>query len=152
MHACYVTYILGPAQRALSPHNYFTRAIFWVEGHSAADTAYYKYHSKVFRLSLLSLVICLVEFEMIVRFSKTDGGGGIYCAIKPLLPMLENRGISYLHVYCVDNILCRVADPFFIGSGIDKNADCATKVSMTFNMDTQHIHIPQFLGGREEGA
>ena len=57
-----------------------------------------------------------------------DGGGGIYRSLQPLLPMLESRGVQYFHVYCVDNILCRVADPIFIGATIDKNADSSTKV------------------------
>ena len=61
-----------------------------------------------------------------------DGNGGIYRSLQPLLPKLESRGVQYVHVYCVDNILCRVADPVFIGATIDKNADIATKVMFCF--------------------
>ncbi|KAI3421028.1 hypothetical protein GPALN_014655 [Globodera pallida] len=57
-----------------------------------------------------------------------DGNGGFYDAICPLLPELVKRGVQHLHIYCVDNILCRVADPLMIGCAIDRGADCALKV------------------------
>ncbi|KAJ3564551.1 hypothetical protein NP233_g8230 [Leucocoprinus birnbaumii] len=66
-----------------------------------------------------------------------DGNGGVYAATRaPLSPTnpssvlddLKKRGILYVHVYCVDNCLVRVADPIFLGYGIQKQADCAAKV------------------------
>jgi len=41
---------------------------------------------------------------------------------------LAKRKILYVHAYCVDNCLVRVADPVFLGYGIQKQADCAAKV------------------------
>lgn len=41
---------------------------------------------------------------------------------------MEERGIEYFHVYCVDNILCKVGDPIFVGGAIDFNADLSCKV------------------------
>jgi UDP-N-acetylglucosamine/UDP-N-acetylgalactosamine diphosphorylase len=67
-----------------------------------------------------------------------DGNGGLYAATRsPLsasdtsttvLSDLERRKITYVHAYCVDNCLVRVADPVFLGYCISKQADCAAKV------------------------
>ncbi|KAF1762868.1 hypothetical protein GCK72_011131 [Caenorhabditis remanei] len=56
-----------------------------------------------------------------------NGNGGLYSAISAHLPRLRAKGIKYFHVYCVDNILCKVADPHFIGFAIANEADVATK-------------------------
>ncbi|OSX67084.1 hypothetical protein POSPLADRAFT_1164350 [Postia placenta MAD-698-R-SB12] len=66
-----------------------------------------------------------------------DGNGGLYAALrKPLSPSaprtvlsdLAARKIQYVHSYCVDNCLVKVADPVFLGYCIQKQADCAAKV------------------------
>ncbi|PPR01925.1 hypothetical protein CVT24_001264 [Panaeolus cyanescens] len=66
-----------------------------------------------------------------------DGNGGLYAATRsPLAPDstdtvlsdLAKRKIQYVHAYCVDNCLVRVADPVFLGYSISKQADCAAKV------------------------
>ncbi|KAH7338762.1 UDP-N-acetylglucosamine diphosphorylase [Rhizoctonia solani] len=66
-----------------------------------------------------------------------DGNGGLYAALRsPVSPGssttvlldLAARKIEYIHAYCVDNCLVRVADPVFLGYSIHKGADCAAKV------------------------
>lgn len=66
-----------------------------------------------------------------------DGNGGLYAALRaPLsnnsdltvLSDLSKRNILYIHAYCVDNCLVRVADPVFLGYCIQKQSACAAKV------------------------
>ncbi|CAL1694452.1 unnamed protein product [Somion occarium] len=67
-----------------------------------------------------------------------DGNGGLYAALRrPLSPDdkshtvltdLAARNIRFIHSYCVDNCLVKIADPVFLGYCISKQADCAAKV------------------------
>lgn len=73
----------------------------------------------------------------------------MYSALrKPLAPGsatsvlsdLHDRNIKYVHAYCVDNCLVKVADPVFIGYCIDRNVPCGTKV-VRKNIPTESVGV-----------
>lgn len=59
-----------------------------------------------------------------------DGNGGLFKVLNDLgvLDNMKNRGVRYLQVYGVDNILVKVADPVFIGYCVENEAECGNKV------------------------
>jgi UDP-N-acetylglucosamine/UDP-N-acetylgalactosamine diphosphorylase len=86
-----------------------------------------------------------------------DGNGGLYAATRsPLsskdkthtvLSDLAKRKVLYVHAYCVDNCLVRVADPVFLGYCIEKQADCAAK-TVPKSHATESVGVVAVRGGK----
>ena len=91
--------------------------------------------SQMFFFSQGTLPCFTVDGKLILESAcklatASDGNGGVYKALESsgALAELQTRGVKYLHVFSVDNALCKAADPTFIGYCIDKQADCGNKV------------------------
>ena len=58
-----------------------------------------------------------------------NGNGGVYMSLRDagLLTRLEEAGVTSVFQFGVDNVLCHVADPTFLGFCSLRNADCAAK-------------------------
>jgi UDP-N-acetylglucosamine/UDP-N-acetylgalactosamine diphosphorylase len=60
-----------------------------------------------------------------------DGNGGIFNALDTsgALSLLESTyHTNSVHVFSVDNVMCKVADPVFFGYALSRNADVGNKV------------------------
>ena len=77
-----------------------------------------------------------------------DGNGGLYRALeqRSLVADMIARGVKYLHVYCVDNVLVRMCDPIFTGFCIAKQANCGSKAVRKLDADEKVGVICQVSG------
>jgi len=75
------------------------------------------------------------EGQVILEFptacaKNPNGNGGIYKALERsgTLKDMNNRGVKYVQVNAVGNILIRVADPLWYGHMVKAGVDCSNKV------------------------
>ncbi len=63
-------------------------------------------------------------------FFSPNGNGGWYSSLvkSGLKRVIDGRGIKWLNVYAVDNVLQRICDPAFIGAAERSGCACAAKV------------------------
>ncbi len=59
-----------------------------------------------------------------------NGNGGWFASMQRagLVEDLHRRGVEWLNIYAVDNVLQRIVDPVFIGASIAENVNCGAKV------------------------
>lgn len=62
--------------------------------------------------------------------TSPNGNGGWFVSLRNagLLDVIHEKGIEWLNIFAVDNVLQRIADPCFIGATIEKNCAVGAKV------------------------
>ena len=62
--------------------------------------------------------------------NSPNGNGGWYSSMANgrILEIVKNRGMEWLNVFAVDNVLQRMADPCFVGAVIARGCSCGAKV------------------------
>eukprot|EP00457_Paulinella_chromatophora_P002961 gb/GEZN01002966.1/.p1 GENE.gb/GEZN01002966.1/~~gb/GEZN01002966.1/.p1 ORF type:complete len:728 (+),score=102.46 gb/GEZN01002966.1/:279-2186(+) len=79
---------------------------------------------------------CITEQGQMFLGSRTNlatspnGNGGLFQALITggVLDDMQARRIEYAHVFGIDNVLVKPADPTFVGFCVDQKADCGNKV------------------------
>ena len=58
-----------------------------------------------------------------------NGNGGWFASLKKagLVEDLHQRGVEWLNIYAVDNVLQRIVDPVFVGATIQTGVNCGAK-------------------------
>ncbi len=78
-----------------------------------------------------------VDFEGKILLEKKDtvalspnGNGGWFSSMEKagLCEDLKKRGVEWINIYAVDNVLQRIADPVFVGATILSGVNCGGKV------------------------
>lgn len=77
-----------------------------------------------------------VDFDGKIILEKKDtpalspnGNGGWFASLQKagLCEDLHKRGVEWLNIYAVDNVLQRIADPVFLGATIESGVNCGAK-------------------------
>ena len=66
--------------------------------------------------------------ELGCRAIRQGQVGAVLLANGRILEIVKNRGIEWLNVFAVDNVLQRMADPCFVGATIARGCSCGAKV------------------------
>ena len=78
-----------------------------------------------------------VDYEGKIYLERKDtvalspnGNGGWFASMKRagLVEDLKAKGVEWLNIYAVDNVLQQIADPVFVGATIESGVNCGAKV------------------------
>ncbi len=113
-----------------SDKNHDQTTAFWKEhnyfGYEEKDVKFFKqdmapavdYNGKIF-----------LETKDTPALSPNGNGGWFSSLVRAgLCEDLKNRGVEWLNIYAVDNVLQRIADPVFVGATIQSGVNCGAKV------------------------
>ena len=96
---------------------------------------------------LVRVCVCRFSAAGMRGGGGTRSGGvhaaGIYRALhlSGAIADMERRGVDCVHAFAVDNAVCRVADPVFLGYCLGRDADVGNKVRVC--VCTRAVHAPR---------
>ena len=121
--------VIVPLYIMTSDKNHEQTTSFWKEhnyfGYPEADVKFFKQD-----------MAPAVDFNGKIYLETKDtpalspnGNGGWYASLKRagLYEDLQKRGVEWLNIYAVDNVLQRIADPVFVGATIESGVNCGAK-------------------------
>lgn len=78
-----------------------------------------------------------------------NGNGGLYSALgsSGALNDMQKRGLSYIHIFGVDNVLVKVADPAMVGYALSTSADVVNKVILK-SEPNERVGVMCLRGGK----
>lgn len=105
-------------RRFFKEHNYF--------GYKAEDVAFFK--QSMAAATGYDKKLLMEEKGHIA--TSPNGNGGWFASLRDagLLEDVHNRGIKWINIFAVDNVLQRIADPLFVGATIKSGAASGSKV------------------------
>lgn len=122
--------VIVPLYIMTSDKNHEQTTSFWKEhgyfGYSEADVKFFKQE-----------MAPAVDFDGKIILETKDtpalspnGNGGWFASLQKagLCEDLHARGVEWLNIYAVDNVLQRIADPVFVGATIANKVNCGAKV------------------------
>ncbi len=122
--------VLVPLYIMTSDKNHEQTTAFWKEH------GYFGYPESAVRFFKQDMAPAVDYDGKIILESKgmpamsPNGNGGWFASMKRagLCEDLHARGVEWLNIYAVDNVLQRIADPVFVGATILSGVNCGAKV------------------------
>ena len=106
-----------------------TVSFFESHGYFGYDSAYVKFFVQEMVPAVDYQGRVLMRDEKNLAMSPNGNGGWFVSMVRAgLLADLHDRGIQWLNIFAVDNVLQQIADPVFIGATIDSGCESGSKV------------------------
>jgi len=86
-------------------------------------------------MPLLSTDGKLILDENLTLAQAPSGTDGLYDALieNNILNHMKGRGIKHVHIYCIENVLVKIADPVFTGICIKNKIESGVKVGKSYH-------------------